>query len=187
MKHSAALLGVLGLFAAMTMLAQTARDSASEGTLQRLVVPGSSCPIGMRARHDFSVQKQLVNRPETKPNERGMQIGSGTSMQIRLTLSSPDARRITAATITVRGTNGNGQMLAARSSPGSADLTKTMDATFEPGEGHDADSHLVLRGFSSIGSIRLDSVAYSDGSRWKTIDSGACRVAPDPLMLVATQ
>jgi hypothetical protein len=183
MRHTA-LVGIPFLFVAVMMAAQSANDSASQGLVVQRVVPSSACPIGMRARHDFFFQKELTDG--ARPNQRGTEVGKSTTMQIRLTLTNADSRRITGASITVRGTNGNWRMVPTQTSR-SGDVAKTVDVTFEPGEGRDADSYLALPGFTSIGSIVLKSVTYADGSTWKTIDAGACQVAPDRLMLIAAQ
>jgi hypothetical protein len=46
---------------------------------------------------------------------------------------------------------------------------------------------LVLPGFSSVQSITLNSLTYSDGSTWNSFKGNACRVAPDPFMLVSAR
>jgi hypothetical protein len=184
MRHTV-LLGVPFLFAAVTMAAQGGSDAGSQGLVLERAASSTACPIGMRARHDFFFQRRLVDGAQ--PNERGKETGEVPGMQIRLTLTNPDARRITGATVTVRGTNGNWHLVPTRTSPNPGVLTKTMDLTFEQGEDRNADTHLVLSGFTSIGSIALKSVTYADGSTWKTIDRGACRVTPDRVMLIAAQ
>ena len=46
---------------------------------------------------------------------------------------------------------------------------------------------LVLPGFSSVTFVQLKSITYKDGSSWKVDGQAeqACRVTPDPVMLIA--
>ena len=45
-------------------------------------------------------------------------------------------------------------------------------------------SDLVLAGFTSVSSIRLDSITFMDGNTWSSTPERNCVVQPDPLMLV---
>ncbi len=195
MKH-AVLLGSTFLLAVTTMAAQNANGpgSSSSGSrtgsrtgLQKLVLQraeaATACPIAMRARHEVFFQRKLVSG--TEPNLRGPATEKEDRMQIGFTLTDPDEHPITQARVTIYGTNGQGVIVPAAAVKKSGNVSKTMNIRFEPGDGRDADAHLVVRGFTSIASIVLNSVTYADGSIWKAIDEGACQVAPDGMMLVA--
>jgi hypothetical protein len=175
----AVLLVFLSLSAAAT--AQSAGNSAAEKLNLSHVTPAMRCPIGMHARHDFFFRKDLVSG--NPPQQRGGDTAGEEAMEIRLTLTNPDAQPITNARIVVRGTNGNWRTIPLGSGAGKGDLKKSMEVTFERGDGQDVDSFLILQGFTAVQSIALDTVTYADGSTWKA--AGACRVAPDPFMLVA--
>jgi hypothetical protein len=191
MKH-AVLLGSTFLLALTTLAAQSANGPSSnlgssslgpkELVLKRADA-ATACPIAMRARHEFFFQRKLVSG--TDPNLRGPATEKEDRMQIGFTLTNPDDHPITEARVTMYGTNGQWQIVPADAVKKSGNVSKTMNILFEPGDGRDANAHLVVRGFTSITSIVLNSVTYADGSVWKTFDQGACQVAPDGLMLVA--
>jgi hypothetical protein len=187
MKRST-LLGFSVLFASLASLAQNpGAPVPNPGThAQIIMLPSvqtdSACPVAMRARHDFFFQKELVKGE--KPNEKGTE-GQDASTQLRLTLTNFDHRQIQSANITVRGTNANWRLTPVEAHNGSANVTRTMNASFEPTEESGVDSYLSLHGFTTITAIVLNSVTYADGSTWKTVDAGACQVAPDPLMLIS--
>lgn len=174
---------LLSLCVCATATAQSASRPALASPAQPGLGPGMSCPIGMQARHDFFFRKDLVSGDPAQKKDGG--TGGVQSMQIRLTLTNSDARRITRARIVVHGTNGLWRTVPVGDPAGKPEVTQSMDARFEPGEGREVDAYLVLQGFTAIQSIHLDTVTYADGSRWKA--AGACRVAPDPFMLVAAQ
>jgi hypothetical protein len=164
--------------------------SATPSSVYVLPAPtGPDCPVAMRAQ------------------QRGgggmLSAGSGRpadiAQHIRLILdgTASDEKtapaRVTAATVTVHGTNGKGRTLSAfasqsqfQSQPQQSSpwIAKTLEVTLTPGENKSVFADLALPGFTSVKSIRLDSVTYADGSTWTPADGRSCRVAPDPLMLV---
>lgn len=178
-----ALIGPTLLLAATTLQAQSANGPESQALILRHADTGSACPIAMHARHEFSTQRELTKG--TPPRDMESSKDGGVHAALTLTLTDPHNHSITAATITIHGTNGKWQVVPASSIKGFGDVSKTMNVLFEPGENRSVDSHLVAPGFTSITSIVLDSVTYANGETWKTIDQGACRIAPDPMMLVA--
>jgi hypothetical protein len=44
---------------------------------------------------------------------------------------------------------------------------------------------LYIPGFTSVSSIDLIEVSYGGGKTWTIGDASACRVTPDPMMLIA--
>jgi hypothetical protein len=72
---------------------------------------------------------------------------------------------------------------------GASEISKTLNVTFAPEDEKSVSAELVLPGFSSVTFVQLKSVTYQDGSAWKVDGQAeqACRVAPDPLMLIANQ
>lgn len=100
--------------------------------------------------------------------------------------------RVTAATVTVRGTNGKWRVLTAsqfqtQPQPTSPYINSTLNVVFVR-DGDDSEAtDLDLPGFTSVKSIRLDSVVYADGSIWTPADGRSCHVEPDPLMLVSSR
>lgn len=161
--------------------------SVSHNQLNFIVpVPlSSACPVGMRARHEDGLHSRInVNGPTPKEIP---------GLHLTLTLTDRRPSPITGATVTVRGLtyhgmNGQLQKLQAGAAhDGSADATKTLDLVFAADKKEIASANLVAPGFTSVSSIELDSVSYADGSTWKTAPQLACKIAPDPFMLVDAQ
>jgi hypothetical protein len=117
----------------------------------------------------------------------------GPFQRIRLVLDRTGLpARITAATVTVRGTNGKSRMVNTsqfQMQPQTASpyISSTLNVVFLPGGDQAEFTDLELPGFTSVKSIRLDSIQYADGSIWTPADGRSCRVEPDPLMLVSSR
>jgi hypothetical protein len=109
-----------------------------------------------------------------------------------------DSARVVAAKITVRGTNSKwlampasslqfGSSNAGSSNNASSSAVKTIDVRFGVTADQTEFADLVLPGFSSVQSITLNSLTYADGSIWSSFNGNACRVAPEPFMLVSSR
>ncbi len=145
----------------------------------------SSCPIGMRARHAFSVQRQLAGDHRT-PDDKGTTPVKDRAMALRLTLTPMDKRRIATAWVTIAGLSGkNAKFMPADASGQTGKLRRSMQIAFAPGDDGNVDAYFQAAGFTSIRSIQLKSVTYSDGTTWKLPTQNACSVVPDGFMLVA--
>lgn len=180
------------LFGAISVFAQNgaAAGSASFRTaaLERLdgtdsitvVAPPvtySICPVGMRAQQGAG--GDLVRA-------RDGQRVDGPAQRIHLVLTPRHALQVTGARIRVRGLFGKNRLARAGMAEQLApDRTQTLSVTFMPGENAESIADLVLAGFTSVQSIELQAITYSDGSTWKMESSNLCRVTPDAIMRVA--
>lgn len=147
-----------------------------------LVLPFNStfgvCPIGMHARqgewdHTITVR-------------RGEQQKSNTPFGQRIVLALVDAHLapIVAATLVVRGFDGKNHMVQTVGGDG-GNVTRNLRAVFAKQADGSVSADIYVPGFTSVTSLQLQSVSYADGSVWRVTASNACRVVPDPLMLVA--
>ena len=111
------------------------------------------------------------------------------SQRIHLILGGfTNPARIVAAKVTVRGTNGKPRAVPTALLPdGSGETTKTLDLKFEVSEKGEVSTDMSLAGFTSVSSIRLDSLTFADGSIWVPTNGKTCRTAPDPFMLVSAR
>jgi hypothetical protein len=92
--------------------------------------------------------------------------------------------------VTVSGTNGKRRIANAsqfQTQPASPYISTTLNLEFLKDSGSWQVGDLDLPGFTSVKSIRLDSLTFADGSTWTPASRGSCRVEPDPLMLVSSQ
>lgn len=164
----------------------------------------AGCPVSMRAQHGSGGGLVMTSRqpsgPDAQSGPDGRSLGdghSGIEQRIHLILGKvngldkgKDSARVVAATVTVRGVNGKWLTMPASSSQlGSSSvessLVKKVDVKFGITAGQEEFADLVLPGFSSVQSITLNSLTYADGSIWNSFDGKACRVSPDPFMLVS--
>lgn len=117
-------------------------------------------------------------------------------MRPSLTLTPRDGRKIVSATVTAHGYSpAPGSMdlvaqdLVAQFSPPpkshSREIAKTLAITFHAADDGAFTAELPLPGFSAVTMIDLNSVTYSDGTTWNAPARNQCRVAPDPVLLIA--
>jgi hypothetical protein len=108
----------------------------------------------------------------------------GPSQRIHLILQNPQSKTYASAKIVVRGLSPKGRSLLTERAR-TDDLAKALDVAFVPDDEKSVSADLLLPGFTSVTAIELQSVTYQDGTTWSVADHLACRVAPDPLMLIA--
>jgi len=159
------------------------------------VVPGpqsAGCPVSMRAEHGSG--GGLVRTRQSRSNMAHGLIPEPTPpfQQIHLILGdsavkSSAGAKVVGARVTVRGTNGKWRSVPAAMGDDSTTITRTLDLSFDRAENGQVSTDMTLPGFTSVKSIALDSLTYSDGTIWMPDQRRTCRVAPDPLMLVSTR
>jgi len=142
----------------------------------------------MRAEHRGYGDMMTVDRG----HDGGKGDSGGAAQRIHLTLGKgSDSERVVAVQITVHGTSNKPRTVAAEprvKGPqlnGLPDARKTLNLTFNDRDTEEASAELLLRGFTSVTSITLDSLTFADGSIWMPDFGKACRITPDPLMLIA--
>lgn len=177
MKRIAVVLACL--LTSLTLAAQN--PSQSKSTI--VILPTQTipaCPIGMQARQ--GVWDHTVRVWEGQQEKSIHPFGQ----RFFLTLKDSHSERIVSATIRVHGTTGKNRMVqtAGLSNTSAAEATKILTVSFSADDGS-ASADVHVPGFTSVSSVELQQVTYANGSTWKMSSSSFCRVAPDPLMLVA--
>jgi len=153
--------------------------SIEGGTVVALTSQSGACPIDMHASQGIWDRTIRVHEGE---NERTLQP---FGQRISLNLKDSHPARIVAGTVRVRGLNGKSRAL-----PTPADTAQRWNAvrilkvTFDEENDGTVMADLRIGGFTSVGYIQLIDVTYSDGSKWTISGSNACRVQPDPMMLI---
>jgi hypothetical protein len=105
----------------------------------------------------------------------------------RISLNLKDFRsaRIVAATVRVRGLNGKNRALPTPAdTKGRWNSALTLRVNFVEESDGTVSADLRIGGFTSVFSIQLIDVSYSDGSVWTISRRNACSVQPDPVMLI---
>jgi hypothetical protein len=206
MKHRVALIAVVlaspALLAAQSWQPSPA-DSASDNsitatdgkTMKTVTVPvvtHPACPVAMQAKQGSGVGLVAVRRQAGEPDNGRSILDNKPGQQIHLILgkvpsSQLDFEQVSRATVTARGLSARSRIDRTPADLGSSpsDLRRTLDVAF----GRESDgtlyADLELPGFTSVQSIRIDSIVLKDGSKW-SFDAGQhCTVTPDPLMLIA--
>lgn len=76
-------------------------------------------------------------------------------------------------------------MKAGSGQGGESEAARDLTVRFSAGEDRSALADLWVPGMTAVESIELQSAEYSDGSIWKLAGGMACRVKPEPFMLIA--
>jgi hypothetical protein len=154
--------------------------SVPEGTIVIHPTIAAACPIDMHATQGVWDHRTV----RVRDGERDL-VPHGFGQRISLKLKDSRPARIVAATLRVHGLNGRNGILPtpAETAPRS-NAVRTMKVKFTEERDGTVSTDLWVGGFTSVTSIQLIDVSYSDGSVWTISRSNACRVQPDPLMLI---
>jgi hypothetical protein len=154
-------------------------STASSQSLTLVLVPPQACPVSLAAKQAGATEMVKVERgqnptpPIAKPGQR-----------IRLFLTGLAKTGKVTATVTVHGLSARGS-IDKTSAAGTSDLRRTMNVTFNREDEKTVWAELVLPGFTSVKSVKLDALQFADGSTRDFAGLNLCTVAPDPVMLVA--
>ena len=167
----------------------TSATQSAKRSLRWESEPGSrNCPVSMYAQQKGMSDLMKVRRGDSQNPQQLARPGQ----RIRLELTGPnEGQKVISAKVTVKGTSPRSRavdtsMNSANSSntSGNADKVKTLEVRFTPQQENRSAANLVLGGFTSISSISLTSIRYSDGTTWTPLLNSSCRTAPDPLVLI---
>jgi hypothetical protein len=187
MKPAAALsFAVLSalIFGSITLAAQTYSQNQKSYGVARMEGPGApntmdsraylGCPVSLHAQH--GADGNMLNVDKSRPK--------GLAQLLHLTLINPDSRQIVKANLRIHGLSGKGRITQA-SAQNNSDKVETLVVTFTPSRDKAVSGDLWVPGMTAVLSIDLNSVTYADGSTRSFSERELCRVAPDPLMLIA--
>ncbi len=139
------------------------------------------CPVRMQARQGTG--RGLLMARNAPPPDR-------PSQRIHLVLADDRAAHAVRARITVQGLSDKARVQNALSVAPSAEadkpeMARTLMVRLRPEDKGAVSADLLLPGFTSVQSIRLESLTYDNGSKWNAPNSALCSVVPDPMMLIA--
>lgn len=168
----------------------TAQNPGQQSTTTFVVgLPASTCPVAMRASQ--SIGENLL---AVRGNQQRVDVMAQRIHLILANVKSPNSKpMIATAKVTVRGLSSKGRAIQTLSiqpgsnQPGTSDLTRALEVTFSPETENSVSTDLLLPGFTSVKSIELNAVTYADGTNWRVSAQAACRVAPDPIMLISNR
>jgi hypothetical protein len=180
-------LGITALLGSANLAAQASHGAVEVTTqLNGTATPSqtapapTSCPVSMRAQQRAGGDTLVASNPE------GRQTRVPAS-HIHLSLGKAKGTpAVAGARVTVFGTGGKARAVPAISgSNGSADAKKTLDLDLGKPDTQGVAAEVFVAGFTSVQSIRLDSLEFADGTVWTPAGGQVCRVAPDLMMLVS--
>jgi len=175
--HRSAAISFVALLGSVSLIAQKPAETAEVYVLSASAA--QECPVSMHAQQRAGGDVLVTRDGQRHP----------LSQRIHLILGDfKNPARVVSAQVTVRGANGKPRAVPTAFSPGGpGEATKTLDLKFDVTENGEVSTDLSLAGFTSVSSIRLDSLTFADGSTWVSSDSKTCRTAPDPFMLVSAR
>lgn len=135
----------------------------------------ANCPIELKASLNRAGKFVLVAPAEKRRSTRNEQ-------RLQITLSNPKSD-VVATRITVHGFPVGGRVAPAvlylPNDP--AEITKTIAFDQTVAAGQNASFDVAVPNFSTVTSIDLDSVTYSDGSGWHPENRKYCRAVGLPI------
>jgi hypothetical protein len=150
----------------------------------------AGCPVSMHAQQKGGGTNVLVTADgQRRLVPSGIHLTLKSSQMIHMSVTGDhDLAQIASARVIVRGTNGKPHAMDAGTTPdGRWDASKTLNLTFRTEDEGVVGADLPLSGFTSVTSIRLVSLTFSDGSVWTAPGATPCRTSPDPFMLVSAR
>lgn len=183
MKRVVAIIPATLFFPVFSLAQQQPSSAANSVVDSTIVMRVSSCPVDLQAKqgHDGGFVA-VRNRGPEDPD-----IVHHPAQHIHLIVRNRKGdKRIAGATVTAHGLSARGRMLGADLNSAQPDLKRTLDLKFiNEGDGT-SSAELDLPAFTSVQSVKLDSITYDDGSTWKMPHSTMCSVVPDGVMLISS-
>ncbi len=155
---------------------QSAATPAHTAVLEAWSRAAAPCPVSLRAQHKADGTMVQTGTQTLNAHPKGL------GQWLHLTLVDPQRKSAAAALITVHGFSDKARM--TQTSGNGSDASQTMMVTFRAA-GQTAEADLWVPGMTAIQTIDLHSVTFNDGSMQSFAEDAGCRIAPDPLMLIA--
>ncbi|MGA7342181.1 MAG: hypothetical protein WBE72_04750 [Terracidiphilus sp.] len=147
--------------------------------LESAPAAGPACPVSLRAQH--LSDGSMVEVRDGHPNHP-----AGIGQWLHLTLANPGPRRMVKARVIVRGYTNRARVTeAGAGGHGSAEAIRTFTVALTAQSDKAVGGDLWAPGMTAVQTVELDSVTYGDGGTASFSGNESCRVAPDPLMLIA--
>jgi hypothetical protein len=182
MQWMAGLMLVLG---ALSLAAQSTGSGGSFGAASGLAstdlataapdaaTAGAGCPVSLQAQH--KADGSVVRTSNVHPK--------GVGQWLHLRLANPQTKRVTEAQVTVHGLSNKPHVTKTAGS--ATDEERTMTVSFAGKAGEAAEADLWVPEMTAVESLDLNSATFDDGAVWNFAGSTGCRIAPDPMMLIA--
>ena len=153
------------------------KPSSTVPSIFTMAIAASDCPVVLRAQPGVNSSVMIIKAGD----------GAGSqSLNFQLT-NSRRLRAITRAQITVHGLSAHPRLTLAGSGVSNAgELDKQVDLALQVAPGANTSADLLFQGMTSVSSIDLDALTFSDGSSWRSRPQNSCHIVPERTMLVAS-
>ncbi len=141
-----------------------------------------SCPVALRVQQRANAFSREIGGTATVPPESSA-VKEGQKLHVSVT--APQAKRIVAANVTVRGYANKSRFMTVLSTGNGFDAFRTVDVRFSEDGKEGSIADFAVPNLTAVGAIDLNSVTYADGSTWKVADNQSCRTPIDGFMLVS--
>ncbi len=146
------------------------------------VVKFAACPVSLQAKQGSGAGLVAV-----RGRNAGKQEEFKPTARIHLLLGKIGGdRQVAGVTVTARGLSARGR-IDRTTTADSPDLRRTLSAGVSVESDGSLFADLAFAGFTSVRSIKLESIDYADGSAMDLSQHRTCTVTPDLLMLTANR
>jgi len=171
----AAPVSFLLLAGSIALAAQTSNPLLSPGTYTDMPPEKNNCSLPLHVRQMAS---GTLLDAKIKPHK-------GIGQALSLSITTSDSRKVVKGSVTVHGTD-KGRLTPALSNlDASSGAARTFSVKFSPESDKTDVAYLWVPGLTSVQSVDLNSVSYSDGSNWKLTPGDSCRFVPDGVVPVS--
>jgi len=144
------------------------------------ILNSATCPVSLKAKQGSGAGLVAV-----RGRDAGKHEDFKPTARIHLLLGNIGGdRQVAGVTVTARGLSAHGRIDRA-STPASPDLRRTLSAGVSVENDGSLFADLAFPGFTSVRSIKLESIDYADGTILDLSLHRTCTVTPDLLMLIA--
>jgi hypothetical protein len=143
----------------------------------------SACPVELSAAQHGAGVLLATGPKRTVPTPHNQQ----TQQSIDLSMKSTRLERIVAAELEVHGTSNKSRVVRTAAVAGQpmADAVRNVHLANSVPADQTRMHTVAVNDLTSVAWISVIELRYADGSTWHAGPGRECRVAPDPLMLVA--
>lgn len=167
----------LSLAAFGTPACLTAQDQAAR------VANPSACPVELAAEFGKDAEAVPVDQNDVPHDLNDMRGHQGFHLSIKNT----QLQRIVSADLEVHGTSNKSRVVPVDGKEQAADAVRNVHLVSSVPADQSRTSVVSVRDLTSIAWINVIELRYADGSVWHAQPGAECRVAPDPIMLIAGQ
>jgi hypothetical protein len=156
---------------------QSARPSMSGSERASLDNPVVACPVNLHLR--TSPAPNILETSKARPGRR--------TQQIEIALLNYGTKDVTSFDAHVMGFSERGelQLLTAQYRDGEPSASASIHVDEIVIAGGSRSLTRTVQNIVGVKWLQLDTITFRDGSTWERSSGTACRVQPDPFLLVA--